>query len=133
MYKMIFFWTNLKTSILTQYSIYFFAYTVVAVSRFEQQLQWPGPWAVIAVAVLGDWSAVNCWCFCWAVKLYEIMNRYSMFGRGICEKSRSRDNKISWADQHGKFSHKTGIFHKYSSQTWYVCLFTQNIIQLLNK
>jgi hypothetical protein len=27
-----------------------------------------------------------------------------------------------------KFSLKTGIFHKYPSQTWYICLITPNII-----
>jgi hypothetical protein len=28
----------------------------------------------------------------------------------------------------GKFSLKTGIFCKYPSQTWYICLITPNII-----
>ena len=60
-----------------------------------------------------------------------------MFGRGICEKYQSRDEKfpepngegnlvrkipverrkISRAERRGKFSLKTGIFRKYPSQT----------------
>jgi hypothetical protein len=37
-----------------------------------------------------------------------ILNRYIMFGRGICEKYQSRDEK---------FILKIGIFRKYPSQT----------------
>jgi hypothetical protein len=36
--------------------------------------------------------------------------------------------KISRAEWRGKFSLKTGIFRKYPSQTWYICLITPNII-----
>jgi hypothetical protein len=36
--------------------------------------------------------------------------------------------KISRAEWRGKFSLKTGIFCKYPSQTWYICLITPNII-----
>ena len=35
---------------------------------------------------------------------------------------------ISRAERRGKFSLKTGIFRKYPSQTWYICLITPNII-----
>ena len=35
---------------------------------------------------------------------------------------------ISRAEWRGKFSVKTGIFRKYPSQTWYICLITPNII-----
>ena len=40
-----------------------------------------------------------------------------MFGRGICEKYQSRDEKFLQPERRGKFSLKTGIFHKYLSQT----------------
>ena len=33
-----------------------------------------------------------------------------MFGRGICEKDQSKDEKFSGADRRVKFSLKTGIF-----------------------
>ena len=36
--------------------------------------------------------------------------------------------KISRAKWRGKFSLKTGIFRKYPSRTWYICLITPNII-----
>jgi hypothetical protein len=36
--------------------------------------------------------------------------------------------KISRAERRGKCSLKTGIFRKYPSQTWYICLITPNII-----
>ena len=39
-----------------------------------------------------------------------------MFGRGICEKYQSRDEKYSRAEGRGIFSLKTGIFRKYPSQ-----------------
>ena len=40
--------------------------------------------------------------------MYYLIYRYIMFGRGICEKYQSRDEK---------FSLKTGIFRKYPSKT----------------
>jgi len=53
----------------------------------------------------------------------RLLYRYIMFGRGICEKYQSRDErKISRAGRRGKFSLKIGIFRKYPSQTWYICL-----------
>jgi hypothetical protein len=36
--------------------------------------------------------------------------------------------KISRAEWRRKFSIKTGIFRKYPSQTWYICLIIPNII-----
>jgi hypothetical protein len=36
--------------------------------------------------------------------------------------------KIFQAEWRGKFSLKTGIFRKYPSHTWYICLITPNII-----
>jgi hypothetical protein len=40
-----------------------------------------------------------------------------MFGRDICEKYQSRDEKLPEPKGEGKFSLKTGIFCKYPSQT----------------
>ena len=57
-----------------------------------------------------------------------IIYRYIMFGRGICEKYQSRDEKFPEPNGEGNlvsrlvlareiFCLSTGIFHKYPSQT----------------
>ena len=46
----------------------------------------------------------------------DVLNRYIMFGRGICEKKPVERRKLSQADRREKFSFKTVIFRKYSSQ-----------------
>ena len=48
-----------------------------------------------------------------------------MFGKGICEKYQSRDEKFP--EPNGS-SLKTGMFRKYPSQAWYIGLITPNYI-----
>ena len=47
---------------------------------------------------------------------------------GYLRKIPVKRRKISQAEWRGIFSLKTGIFRKYPSQTWYICLITPNII-----
>jgi hypothetical protein len=49
----------------------------------------------------------------------EYYTDISCLGGGLFAKNTSRETK--------KFSLKTGIFRKYPSQTWYICLITSNI------
>jgi hypothetical protein len=57
---------------------------------------------------------------------YDILNRYIMFGRGICEKYQSRNEKLPEPKGEGNLVSILVFFCKYPSQTLYICIITPN-------
>jgi hypothetical protein len=62
------------------------------------------------------------------ISCHEIVYRYIMFGRGICEKHQSRDEIFPEPKGEGNLVSRLFFFRKYPSQAWYICLITPNII-----
>ena len=60
--------------------------------------------------------------------VYHIIQIYHVW-EGYLRKIPVERRKVSRAEWRGKFSLKTGIFRKYPSQTWYICLITVEVVK----
>jgi hypothetical protein len=93
------------------------------VDRFPEGWHYSYPWVLFSVNVEVVFQKVDIIrnCHFYFIQIYHAWEGYL---RKIPVERRT----ISRAEWRGKFSLKTGIFRKYPSQTWYICLITPNII-----